>query len=201
MTDEQLDAFAATGCPKRHRKFTYDLNQIRGTPWAQTLGTLFGLYGTGCLVALVGHRGPGKTQLGVEMIRRDVLADHKALYVRAMDLFIDLKSTYGSRDRSSDNERTVLSRLIEPKLLVIDEISEGAESAWEQRMLGYALDVRYGEAKDTIIIGNFVPPRATPPAQLTEAYSELLKQRVGDSVISRLNECGGMIICSWPSFR
>ncbi len=179
-------ALKATGAPKRHRDWTMTHDTI-GTDWDETAMWLMRQYGTGFLIALIGPRGTGKTQLAVELLRHAVAQDHQAQYVRAMKIFIDLHSTYGAKDRT-ENESTVLSALFTPKLLVIDEMQEGSQSAWEQQMLTYLIDVRYGERRDTLLLGNFT---AQNP----------IEARVGDSVTSRLNETGGIRVCDWPSFR
>ena len=192
MTDEQQIKFVATGAPKRHRRWTAE-GKLSGTcqyhAWYNTFTKVHALYGTGFLVALCGPRGTGKSQIGVELIRHAIEQEDKALYIRAMDLFIDLKSTYGSKDRA-ENERTVLDRLLKPNLLVIDELSEGSDSEFERRMLTYLIDVRYGEAKDTLLIANY-----------TRQTIGTFEQRVGDSCVSRLNETGGILWCDWASFR
>jgi hypothetical protein len=62
--------------------------------WKVELDRLIGALGTGILVALVGNRGTGKTQLGAECIRRQCKALKSCLYTTAMDIFISIKDCY-----------------------------------------------------------------------------------------------------------
>jgi DNA replication protein DnaC len=102
-----------------------------------------------------------------------------------MEFFISIKSSF--RRSSETSEDDVLESLASPKLLVIDEVQERSESAWEDRLLTFLVNQRYNAMKDTILIAN-----------LTKAE---FAQSVGASIVSRLNETGGIIECAWPSFR
>jgi hypothetical protein len=49
------------------------------------------------------------------------------------------------------------------------------------------IDARYNDMKDTVLLDN------NEPAQF--------EATMGPSIISRLNEAGGLIHCNWASFR
>ena len=138
---------------------------------------------TGFLVALIGLRGCGKSQLAVELIRESCRHGSAALYTTAMDIFIDIRDAY----KLQESERTVLVRFQRPALLVIDEAQERGESAWEDRMLTALIDYRYSQMRDTVIISNL--------------KREAFTASMGASVVSRMIETGGIIECNWPSFR
>lgn len=141
--------------------------------------------GKGFLAALVGGRGCGKTQMGVELMRTTTEKLRSALYMRAVDLFINLKSSW--RKEADKDEREILEEFCRPSLLIIDESQERGETNWENRMLTYIIDRRYADQKDTLLIAN------QPKRDFEAAF--------GDSVISRMVEKGGVITCDWPSFR
>ena len=72
-------------------------------------------------------------------------------------------------------------------MLILDEVQERGNTAWEDRILTHILDRRYGAMVPTIIIAN-----------LTESA---LVECLGDSIISRLTETGGVIEIDGPSHR
>ena len=187
---ESTVLFTGSGVGKRHRT-----NMVRDPSgrWATTLEQVRKKMGTGCLLALIGNRGSGKTQMAAHLIRdrvdsmpppKERVAGPPRM-VRAMEFFLDLRACY--RTAATQSERDALKTYASPSLLVIDEAHERGESDWENRMLTHLIDRRYSEMLDTILIAN-----------LTE---EPFKKSMGPSIISRLQETGGIVVCNWPSFR
>ena len=136
------------------------------------------------MILLLGERGPGKTQMAAYFAsfrRKNKLSVGK--YVKALDLFDALKSTWATRE----SEDSVLRGYKTSRFLVIDEIHERAESEWEQRKLNNLIDHRYDAMLVTVMCGN-----------LTEAAA---KKQLGPTIWSRLKETGGVVVCDWPSYR
>lgn len=173
----------AAEVPKRHAAFHSD--KSKSADWTAKLDALKAMIGTGCIVALYGTRGGGKTQLAVELIRAVCWRDESALYRRVMDFFVDIKSTFGQK--SPETEADIIARYSMPRLLVLDEAHEKGGGPWENSLMNLLIDKRYGDRKDTIIIANLDKPE--------------LELALGSSVISRINETGGLIDCNWGSFR
>jgi DNA replication protein DnaC len=173
--------FDAAMCPARQA----GRSELSGEEWLAKFKMLQGKLGRGGIFALIGTNGPGKTQMGVECIRRASAQRRTSRYAAAMEFFLDLKASY--RKDSEKDERAVIQEYAKPRLLVLDECQERGETEWEDRMLTYLIDRRYREERDTILISNL-------------KRSEFEKS-LGWSVISRLNETGGIIECTWPSFR
>lgn len=187
-TPEQVELYqklmAQSRVPERHRAQKIKTNAAH--PWSVTLNTkLLPRLGTGFVLVLHGLRGPGKTQLGAELIRHQSMQFKTSLYVKIMDILIDLKSSWGNK--ATETEREVLERFCAPRLLVIDECTERREGVWDQQTLLYLVDRRYDDKKDTLLIGN--------------ASEAEMVQALGPSIVSRANQCGGIIECKWPSFR
>lgn len=155
----------------------------RSEVWNKCLQKLIARIGSGAIIALVGERGTGKTQLAVSCIRAACRSELQAVYTTAMDIFIDLRDAY----KLQESERAVLLRFQRPALLVIDEAQERGESAWEDRMLTALIDYRYSQMRDTIIISNL---------KRTDFEASM-----GSSIVSRMVETGGIVECNWPSFR
>lgn len=137
----------------------------------------------GGIIALIGPRGTGKTRLAAEAMRN--LAPDKGSYTTAMGLFLRIRASFGKNTKESEDD--IVKEMATSKLLILDEVQERGNTAWEDRILTHILDRRYGAMAPTIIIAN-----------LTEAA---LVDCLGDSIISRLTETGGILEIDGPSHR
>lgn len=153
--------------------------------WAKARDLVISRLGQGFLIALLGTRGCGKTQIAAQAAAVACRAGRTSLYVRAMTFFVDVRSTF--RKEAAVTEADIIAKYQSPKLLIIDEIQDRGDSAWENRLLTHLIDLRYGDMTDTLLIGNLDP-------------KELIKH-VRESIADRMNECGSIIDCQWESFR
>ncbi len=169
--------------PKRHATCTPDLSG----PWGEQFLKLKAMLdpSKGRLIALVGGRGNGKTQMAVEAMKVRTHLLKSARFASAVEFFIRIKATY--RKDSDSDEMEVLAEFQKPSLLVIDEIGKRGGSEWENTMLFELLNRRYNDMKDTILIDN------RSSAEFVET--------IGPSLASRMNEGGGIMDCTWESFR
>jgi DNA replication protein DnaC len=137
----------------------------------------------GGIIALIGPRGTGKTRLAAEAMRN--LAPDQGSYTTAMGLFLRIRASFGKA--SKESEADIVKEMSTTRLLILDEVQERGNTPWEDRILTHILDRRYGAMAPTIIIAN-----------LTEAA---LVDCLGDSIISRLTETGGILEIDGPSHR
>lgn len=172
---------------------------LHGEQWLTTLADARQWVARGAIVAFLGKRGPGKTQMAAEIARggdwpwdkrpfKDGLPQAKrqtATYTRAMDLFLRLRAA-NHRD-SKTTEKAIIDELRHVGLLVIDEFQERGESDWENRNITHLIDCRYADDRPTIIIANLTKDEA--------------KCALSDSVKSRMRENGKAFTFDWPSFR
>ena len=182
--ERHRNAYIAAGCPKLHTLHGAELD-FRASPtgWLEARAKIVGKLGGGFTIALIGHRGPGKTQLAQQAIQAACQQGMTALYARVMDLFYDLRATYGT----DLTERSVVEHYRRPHLLVFDELHDRKESLWEDRTLHDLIDRRHGDLACTLLIGN-----------LTE---EGFEESMGPTITERLRETGAIVDCSWESFR
>jgi len=176
------------GFPALHR----ERKELNGVKWQARFSTAWEYISNrrGAIVALVGPRGTGKTQMATELARRFLPIwiskgfQRQARYCRVMDFFMAIKESYGEK---GGTESDAFFPFIQPRLLVLDEVQVRNDTVWEDNALTYLLDRRYGEQRSTILISNL------------SVDSFVIS--IGDSIISRLEESGAVIVCDWGSFR
>ena len=175
--------------------------ELRGEEWHKAFQSARPIIASGGIVAMIGDRGPGKTQMAAELARLgewksdkkqftrgDGLMVHQsktALYRRAMDIFMELAHVRKNHVKSSEKE--VLDRLGDVGLLVIDEFQEKPETEYTSRALSNMIDKRYASSRPTIIIANLARK---------DMFSAL-----GTSIVDRARENGKSIEFNWPSYR
>lgn len=156
-----------------------------GVQWKNVREGIADRMGKGFLFALVGPQGRGKTQIAVDLMLKasDLLKTSR--YTSALGFFSDIKSCYQSEAPCDESE--MLRAYCKEDLLVIDEFEKRSDNKWANDLIFEVLNRRYGMVKDTLLISNLSK----------EGFESFL----GDSIVSRMNEVGGILECSWDSFR
>lgn len=172
--------WARVGLPTLHASTTSDVDA--SAPWGKVYLATRAKIGNAALMGVYGPRGTGKTQLAAVLCKQVVGGNKTARYIRAIDLFAMIRDAQGNR-----RELAVVADFARCDLLIIDELHDRAGSDFEHRILNRIIDERYGEMLDTVLIANYTR------AEFVEA--------IGPSIVSRMNECGGLIACDGPSFR
>lgn len=141
-----------------------------------------------CMV-LIGRPGTGKTHLGVA-IANELLhkTSRTAVYRTVGSILQAIRATY---DRHSErSEADILSSLVTPDLLVLDEVGVSKEqpSDFELTTLFAIINGRYEQMRPTVVISNL--------------DGEQLPMAMGERCVDRLRE-GGMIVVpfNWESHR
>lgn len=176
--NEYQQALREARLPARHLA----KREFNGDEWRATFEHVKGMIGNGVIIGLCGGRGTGKTQLAVE-IARGMLGARTCRYAKAIEIFMSLRGSF----RDGGNEEQAVASWCAPALLVIDEAHVRGETAFEDRMLTHVIDKRYDALRDTLLISNQTP-------------DEFVKS-LGPSIASRMNESGGLIECTWASYR
>lgn len=172
-----------SGVPKRHRKF--QPKDSTNKNWVELYDKIKRKMDDGFLVALVGKRGTGKTQMGSCLIGYCAYKLEQACYyTKALDIFIKIRSGY---KLDGETEGSVIGRHLFPKLLVIDAFEVRSETAFENRVINHIIDKRYDAMKSTLIISN----------DKVETFEDV----IGPSICDRMRETGGIVEMAWESFR
>ena len=137
-------------------------------------------YEKGCL--LMGKSGVGKTHLAIGTVSE--LTIEKGVGCLFKDFFLllsELKQAYSE----GVNENDILQPLLETEVLVIDEMGKGKSNEWELNILDQLISNRYNTSRKTLITTNFLSKQY---AGKTYTSSELLEERIGERIYSRLHE-------------
>jgi DNA replication protein DnaC len=182
---------SAFGWPDR---YIDPLDAPEGGEWLAGIALAAPVIETGGIVVLHGKRGTGKTQMAAEIARSKRFPfdaangperKRSAHYQTAMRFFLTVRTTF--KKNSDKTELEIIDRMTEPGLLVIDELQERGETAFEDRLLTHLIDARYGACRPTILIANL--------------SKEELGKSLGPSIVDRIHENGRCIDFTWSSYR
>lgn len=209
------------GIALEHRASRAAVN--RCPKWAASLekvrATLAG--NAGAIVVLIGPRGTGKTQIAAEVARdfagrqldaedasaeaarsgRRVSVSVPALamtYQKAARYFGRCKELYANVGTiNAEVRQREIDILRGYDLVIFDELQEAAD---DDRRVGFGkiltdiVDLRYSAQKPTLLISNHYDEANPKDRSAIEAF-------LGASIVSRMNQTGGFVVCDWESFR
>lgn len=188
--------FTLTDFPERHRAQI----ELVGDEWTKTYTKALEVANACGIVALIGGRGTGKTQMAWQIAKNVRLNDvvknttengfskqicRPAIYRTAMDIFLELRSTYGAASKKT--EWDLMKEYENAALLVIDEINVTTGSTFEDLKITAIMDKRYQRLRPTILIGN--------------VDLQQFSDRMGKSIVNRIEEDGIILSCNWQSYR
>ena len=171
---------SATGLPLRYRP---EWPRPTDATWSDRFGKVMARVAEGGMIALIGPRGTGKTRIAAEAMRN--YCPDRGSYTTAVGVFLRIRDTFGRK--VGEREGDIVRELIAAPLLILDELQERGGTPWEDKVLTHVMDARYGAMRPTIVIAN-----------LTESA---LIEHLGDSIVSRLTETGGVMEITGPSHR
>lgn len=141
---------------------------------------------TGRSAVFVGSPGTGKTHLAIGIALEVMTAGHTALFLTVYRAIRRVKDTWNKA--AEETEQQAIDALVEPDLLILDEVGVQFGSETEKLILFDVLNERYEQRKPVLLLSNLPAPEVT-------AY---LGQRIAD----RLREDGGQIVTfDWESAR
>ena len=140
----------------------------------------------GASIVMCGRPGTGKTHLACA-IANAVIDQYlaSAEFYTVLNAIRSIKDTY--RKDSDRSETQAIDALLEPSLLVLDEIGIQVGSEHEKMLIFEIINERYQNCRPTILISNLSADELT-------AY-------LGERVMDRFRECGGILAFDWQSHR
>jgi DNA replication protein DnaC len=176
FTDRTFDGYTATGHGQR---FALNVCKRYAEGWPDQRAK-------GGSLVLTGGPGTGKTHLACA-IGNAVMREHLAAvaFGTVLTVLRAIKDTY--RRDSSRSEQDAIDALVEPDLLILDEIGIQTGSDHEKMLIFEVLNARYEQMRPTILLSNL-------DATDLEAF-------IGQRVMDRYRECGVVVPFSWESHR
>ena len=141
----------------------------------------------GVCMIFAGSPGTGKTHLGCAIANAVIeMGTSSALFVTVTDALRSIKRAYSKDAGTSETE--AVNTLVEPSLLILDEVGADVGTEHAKMLLFDVLNKRYENLRCTIILTNLD----------TAALAEYLGERIMD----RLREGGGKLVSfAWGSHR
>lgn len=141
----------------------------------------------GRCVIFGGKPGSGKTHLACGIAMK-IMADYKrtALFIPVLRAIRSIKDSW--RKDSDLSEADAVRRLVQPDLLILDEIGVQFGSETEKILLFDVINARYEQRKSTLFVTNL--------------GADECKDWLGERVFDRLREDGGRFLpFGWDSYR
>lgn len=140
----------------------------------------------GSSLVLTGGPGTGKTHLACA-VASAVMEKHLATVVfgTVATMLRHIKDTY--RKDSERSEQDAIDDLVQPDLLILDEVGIQVGSEHEKLLMFEVLNARYQECRPTILISNL--------------SGDELESFLGQRVMDRYRECGAVLAFDWQSYR
>lgn len=191
--DRTRKLLGESGIPKRFLGRTFENYRVENLEQSQALAvaTYFAndfdkFIETGASLIFCGKPGTGKTHLASAIANSVCEQGRSAVFLSVMKATRMVKDTWKKGGEATENQ--VYKGLIEPDLLILDEVGVQFGSESEKLIMFEILNGRYENVKPTIVISNLLP------AEITEY--------LGERVVDRLQEGGGStVVFGWDSYR
>jgi len=127
-----------------------------------------------------GSCGVGKTHLAISMLKALIKKGIPGLFYDFRDLLKEIQDSFNPNTHTS--ELKILTPVLEAEILVLDELGASKPTEWVQETITHIINRRYNERRITIFTTNYLD------MSIGTQYSELLTDRIGVRIRSRLHE-------------
>jgi len=155
---------------------------------------------------LMGPSGVGKTHLAVAALKELIHRGHAGLFCDYRELLKEIQASYNPASEST--EMSILEPIRTVEVLVLDDLGASKPSAWVLDIIGLVLNARYNERRVTILTTNYLdespnvePPLRSPGGQRVVVREDVLGDRIGARMRSRLYEMCRTVEVFAPDFR
>jgi DNA replication protein DnaC len=133
-----------------------------------------------------GSPGTGKTHLAVGIGLHIMARGDMAMFTTVQRAVRRVKDSW--RKDSTESESDVIKLMVEPALLILDEVGVQFGTEFEKNLMFDILNERYEKQRSTILLSNLT--------------AQEVKSFLGDRVFDRLREGGGQCVpFTWESHR
>lgn len=136
-------------------------------------------------ILLHGNSGSGKTMMGVATLNEYMNRGYTALYMKSPAVVNWGKRAWVKNPEESQDQ--MIEKLLQPDIMLIDDIPKGAISERERQILWDVIDGRVSNLKPTITTSLFT--------------KESLKEKVHEEVARRVVFRGAELHFSWPAYE
>lgn len=190
----RIEALAQrSGVPRRFQDRTFDGYEVtsegqgRALRIARTYAEQWpDMKARGTCLIFSGNAGTGKTHLACAIANAVIQQGSSAVFTTVSDALRTIKRAY---DRESGlSELDALNTLVEPRLLILDEVGMAYDTDHSKTLVFDLMNKRYENMRPTIL--------------LTNLDAKALREHLGDRVTDRLREGGGKFVSfNWQSHR
>ncbi|MGE7139164.1 ATP-binding protein [Luteibacter sp. NPDC031894] len=136
-------------------------------------------------MVLAGKPGTGKTHIACGIANALIHMGKPVLFMTVLQALRHIKETY--RKDSTRTEEKAMAELMEPELLILDEVGAQLGSEHEKMLMFEIINERYQNCRSTILISNLT--------------GDELTEFLGDRVMDRFRENGAIVAFDWNSHR
>jgi DNA replication protein DnaC len=192
VRDRIASLFHSSGIPKRFAERIFE-NYVAQTPAQKRALQLCNRLAeaivadgdNGTSLILCGNPGTGKTHLACAIGSHLIEHCKSVQFATVLAAIRSIKDCY--RKDSARTESEAIHAMVEPDLMIFDEIGCSLGSEHERMLIFDIINERYQQCRSTILISNL--------------NREQLTDYLGERIMDRFRESGAVIPFDWSSYR